>query len=234
MTPLGNEFYRAALTALPLEIVALFLYVKALKLSPLSLTVPFLSLTPLFLLVIPSIMLGERISTGGGIGVALIASGSYLLNLKSLRNGLLEPFRAIFRERGSLFMIVVALIYSITSTLGKQAITASSPFMFAAFYFPLMALAITPIALWNSRGSAWMPALRAAALPGLCCAVEIVTHMVAVSLTNVAYMIAVKRTSLLMGVLYGHFMFREEGLKERLLGAILMVTGVALILTVGK
>ena len=55
--------------------------------------------------------------------------------------------------------------------------------------------------------------------------------MTAVSLTNVAYMIAVKRTSLLIGVLYGHLFFREPGIRHRLPGALLMVAGVALIAT---
>lgn len=235
---LGEDFYRPALAALPLEVAALLLYVKALKLSPLGLTVPFLSLTPLFLLVIPSLVLGERVTATGGAGVVLIAVGSYLLNLTSLKNGLLEPFRAILRERGSLCMIAVALIYSLTSTLGKKAIAASSPFLFAAFYFPLLALAITPIALWNGsrelRGLVRSGTLRAALAPGLCYTVEIVTHIIAVSLANVAYMIAVKRLSLLMGVLYGHFMFGEEGVGERMLGASLMIGGVALIVIGGR
>ncbi len=231
--PLGVNFYRAALSALPLELVAIFLYVRALKLSPLGLTVPFLSLTPLFLLLIPAVVLGERVSLPGGIGVVLITAGSYCLNLNALKSGLLAPFRAILRERGSLMMVGVALIYSFTSTLGKQAITASSPLVFAAFYFPLMALAVTPVALWKGWGglrhAAQNGTVRVCLVPAACYSVEIVTHMVAVSMTNVAYMIAVKRLSLLVGVLYGHFLFGEEALGERLLGGALMVAGVALI-----
>lgn len=73
--------------------------------------------------------------------------------------------------------------------------------------------------------------LRAAAPPGLFYGVMFLSHMTAVNLTNVAYMIAVKRTSLLTGVLYGHFLFRESGIRHRLPGALLMVAGVALIAT---
>ncbi len=49
------------------------------------------------------------------------------------------------------------------------------------------------------------------------------------SLTNVAYMISVKRLSLLIGVFYGHVLFRESGIRERLLGTALMLTGFVLI-----
>ncbi len=79
------------------------------------------------------------------------------------------------------------------------------------------------------RGAARNGTLRVCLAPAACYSVEIVTHMVAVNMTNVAYMIAVKRLSLLMGVLYGHFLFGEEAIGERLLGGSLMVAGVALI-----
>src|SRR6185369_4669717 len=118
---LGPGFVPAILTALPLELLALILYFKALKLSPLGLTVPFLALTPVFLMVIPYLLLGERISPTGAIGIFLIATGSYTLNLHSRSSGLLAPFRAILRERGSLCMIVVAVLYSFTATLSKKA-----------------------------------------------------------------------------------------------------------------
>jgi len=234
----GPEFYRAALTALPLELAALILYVKALKLSPLSLTVPFLALTPVFLLAVPTLLLGEKLTLAGGCGVALVALGSYCLHLRSLQRGFLTPFRMIAREPGSLCMIGVALIYSFTSTLGKQAITASSPLVFAAFYFPLLALLLTPLVLWRHRRR-WRrlygrETLAATCLPGLLYGLMIVSHLVAVNLVNVAYMISVKRLSLLFGVVYGRLLFGEEGLAERLLGAVLMVGGVALILLGGS
>jgi len=42
-------------------------------------------------------------------------------------------------------------------------------------------------------------------------------------------MIAVKRTSLLFGVLYGAWLFREDKITERLTGAFIMLIGVFLI-----
>ena len=231
----GPEFFRAALLALPLELAALLLYVRALRLSPLSLTLPFLALTPVFLLVVPTLLLGERLALPGAVGVVLIALGSYSLHLRSLRQGPFAPLRKIVREPGSLCMIGVALIYSFTSTLGKMAIAASSPMAFAAFYFPLLVLLLTPYVLWRRHGrhqaGALPGVLRATLVPGLLFGLMIVSHVVAVSLVNVAYMISVKRLSLLIGVVYGRLLFGEEHLTERLFGTGLMVAGVALILT---
>jgi uncharacterized membrane protein len=44
-------------------------------------------------------------------------------------------------------------------------------------------------------------------------------------------MISVKRISLVIGVLYGYFLIRETNIGERVLGALLMLTGFVLIVT---
>ena len=238
LPPIGQEFTHTVLSALPLELLALILYCKALKLSPLGVTVPFLALTPVFLLVIPYLLIGERISMTGGTGIILIAVGSYMLNLHSRSDGFLAPFRAILRERGSLCMIGVAVLFSFTATLCKKAISCSSPLFFAGLYPILLFFCLTPVALWKGRHE--LPLLRgtgilsATLLPALFSLGETISGLIALSLTKVAYMIAVKRLSLLMGILYGCFLFREEGLRERLAGGGLMVAGVALIVIRGN
>ena len=231
---LTPEFYLCIGTALPLEAVAIFLYTKALKLSPLSLTLPLLSLTPLLLLVVPFLLLGERISPAGSAGILLIAVGGYLLNAKKGEEGTLAPLKALAREKGALCMLCVAAIYSLTSTLGKRAIELSSPLLFAAIYLPLLVLAITPVALYKGRRELGQMAgngtIRASLIPALCYALQVVTHVYAINLTNVAYMIAVKRLSLLFGVLYGHYLFQEKG---GILATAIMLAGVFLIVVGG-
>ncbi|QXE88935.1 EamA family transporter [Geomonas nitrogeniifigens] len=231
---LGDDFYFCIFTGLPLEAVAIILYTKALKLSPLSLTLPLLSLTPLLLLVVPYLLLGERISAMGGAGILLIALGGYLLNTGRGETGILAPLRALAGDKGAMCMLGVAAIYSVTSTLGKRAIASSSPLFFAAVYLPLLVLVLTPVALYKSRGELG-PALRngtveAALLPAVCYALQALTHVYAVNLTNVAYMIAVKRLSLLFGVLYGHYLFKEKG---GIVSTLIMLAGVFLIVAGG-
>ena len=59
----------------------------------------------------------------------------------------------------------------------------------------------------------------------------IASHMTAISLTKVAYMISLKRTSMIMGVIYGYFLFKEKNIRERLAGAVIMFIGFVMIVT---
>ena len=229
------EFYRAFAISLPLEILAMILYIKSLQVSPLSLTLPFLSLTPVFLILISYLILGEKVSFRGGTGIILLAAGSYLLNLHEVKKGLFAPFRAVARERGSVMMIGVAVIYSVTSSLGKMAIEHSSPLFFGVTYFVAMTIFLAPIALFMGRGDlrkfAGEKQYKALLLPGLFYSIMIASHMTAISLTKVAYMISLKRTSIIMGVIYGYFLFKEKNIRERLAGAVIMFIGFVMIVT---
>ncbi|HLG29996.1 MAG TPA: hypothetical protein VI387_07280, partial [Candidatus Brocadiales bacterium] len=64
---------------------------------------------------------------------------------------------------------------------------------------------------------------------GFCMAMMMLSHYLAISLTDVAYMISVKRCSLLFSVIYGWVLFREIRISERLIGSALMIAGVAAI-----
>jgi len=61
-------------------------------------------------------------------------------------------------------------------------------------------------------------------------ALMMVSHMIAIKYIQVAYMIAVKRTSLLFGVVFGYLFFQEKEIGKRLFSACLMLVGVILIL----
>lgn len=225
------HFFVAILILLPLETIALILYMKAIKISPLSITLPFLALSPIFMIFTSNLILGERLDKFGMAGIVLTAVGAYLLNVRTTRKGILEPFKAIRRERGSLYMIIVAFIYSITSNLGKMAVLHSSPLFFAATYLPILSVLFFPILVWKNQGK--MKQLFSHAtlfgLIGFAIALATITHFLAVNLAEVAYVISVKRMSLLFGIMYGAFWFKETNVMERLIGGFVMILGVIII-----
>lgn len=224
---LDRTFWLATLCALPLEIVAIILYTRALKVSPISLTMPFLALTPVFLIATSYFILGERVSVYGGIGIAIMAVGGYTLNFHKMKYSFIEPVTSIFREKGSVLIIIVAFIFSITASLGKLAIEHSSPVFFGGFYFLLVFIAFTPVAFLKSREPLKIKKkdIKALAWVGVTYGMMVLFHMIAVSMSNVAYMVSIKRTSLLFSVVFGHFLFKEEKIPEKAVGAVIMFTG---------
>ncbi len=228
---IDGTFWLAILLSIPLEVLALILYIRAIKISPLSLTVPFLAFTPLFLILTSFIILGEKPDRSGTAGIILITLGVYLLNLQRAYKGIFEPLKAILKEKGSVLMLLVALIYSITSNLGKLAIQHSSPVFFGIVYFLVLNIVFFPIMLLKSENP-FLKLKNNISMPlaiGLFSAIMILFHTLAINLTYVSYMIAVKRTSLLFSIGYGYFLFREENILEKLAGGIMMVAGVILI-----
>jgi drug/metabolite transporter (DMT)-like permease len=228
---LDSTFWACLAFGLPLELTAFICYMRAIKVSPLSLTLPFLAFTPAFVILTGFLILDETLNFYGLAGITLIVVGSYFLNLSSAKKQWLAPFRAIFKEQGSWLMVLTALIYSLTATIGKLAIQHSSPQFFAVTYFLFFTVFVAclfPI----------MPGVKPAniirkpfpgIIAGMLLATMIFSHTLAISLIEAAYMLSVKRSSLLFGVLFGVILFKEGKVKERLLGASIMMAGVLII-----
>jgi len=100
---------------------------------------------------------------------------------------------------------------------------------FGLFYPVVLTIIITVPLVVRSRvrEAVSRPGLFAAI--GFFSAAMIVSHFIALGMTDVAYMISVKRTSLLFSVVYGRVIFGEEHTGARLIGAAVMVAGVAMI-----
>lgn len=215
---------------IPLEFLGMLLYLAAIRDSPLALTVPYLAFTPAFIVLTGYLLLGEQVTTPGLVGIGLIVLGAFSLNAKR-GGGWLAPLRAIAHERGSRFMLFAAAIYSLTAVMGKAAMQHVPPLFFGPFYFLVLGLA-APLVLCIDR-PARVKALwrqpQAHLLIGLLAAGMVLTHFLALSQIEAAYMIAVKRTSLLFGIIYGALLFGEQRLRQHLLAGSLMVVGVALV-----
>ncbi len=232
---LDPPFLLSFLVSLPLNGLCFLLYVRAIQVSPLSLTLPYLAFTPVFMLLTGLLFLGEMPDPWGICGVLLIVIGSYVLNLDAPATGFLAPFYAIGREPGSRIMLFVAFLFSFMAVIAKIAIIHSSPIFFALSFFTVhnflvpfcLALPgkISPGRLLREPGRGLVAGL-------LLCG-HVIFHCLAISMTKAVYMIAVKRFSILVGVVYGKLWFREGSFGKRLVGAAMMVAGSALILILG-
>jgi len=228
---LDKTFWLAIIFLVLMDMLTTFLYMRAIQIAPLSLTIPYLGLTPIFLLIIPKLFIGETLSLLGIIGVVLVSIGTYTLQIDRAKHGFWQPWLAIFKNRGSLYMLIVAFCYAFTSTLGKVAIQHSSPLFFTVLYFVLLTVGFLPIILWISRGDyrVMVRYPRAYFGIGISMAIMAASHFIAISMIQVAYMISIKRLSLLFAILYGWILFKETNIRERILGGVIIIAGAACI-----
>ena len=231
---LTPPFWLIMAAMLPLEIIAMLLYMRALRLCHLSLCIPFLAFTPVFLIFTGWLVLGESLNRWGVIGTAMIALGCYVLGLGAGGGGMtgvLAPLKALVREPGARLMLMVAAIYSLTAALYKSAILHSGALFFGTLYPLAVAGLMVSAYPWNrvrlrpslkSHGAWW-------AVLGLCSCLSYLCLAGGMELAPAAYLVAVKRLSLLLSVLLGGLWLRERPFLPRVLGAGLMCAGVGLI-----
>jgi drug/metabolite transporter (DMT)-like permease len=229
------DFWYLILILIPLEILAMWLYVLSIRDTPLHLSLPYFAFTPVFVILTGYMFLGERVSWDGALGIALIVAGTYLLNIEHVNYSwanLFAPFSAVLRTRGSVLMLVAALIYSFTAVLSKKAMLYTDPESFGALYFSLIGIVtlLIIVAIQPSVLKKVFEKPGAISLVSLLMAVMVVTHFIALSQVETAYMLSVKRTSMIFGMLLGAWMFRDMSFKQHLPAGLVMLLGVIMIL----
>ncbi len=233
---LDRIFYITFLISLPFNAVPFFMYIKAIKISPLSLTVPYLAFTPVFMIGTGFLMLNEVPDIWGIAGISAVCIGSYVLNIDPKNRSFSDPLRAVFKETGSWMMLIVSFIFSISAVLGKIAILHSSVMFFQMSFFAVLNLLI--IILFLLFGKIRLTTFAKQPLKGLVAGVLLYCHIFfhgyAISMTKAAYMMSVKRLSIVFGVIFGGLVFHEENFLMRFLGAMLMFSGAVVILLMAK
>jgi len=229
---LDDIFYLSFIAAIPLTIVPLIFYMKAIKISPLSLTVPYLAFTPIFMVGTGYLFLVEAPDRWGITGILSVCAGSYILNLDVKKWSLIDPFLAVFKEKGSWLMLIAAFIFSFSAVIGKLAIIHSSVMFFQMTFFAV--ITIIMFIIFMAFGSIDLKNLTENPIKGSVAGIllffHILLHGFAISMTKATYMVSVKRFSILFGVIYGGIVFKEENILIRLTGALFMLGGAVIIL----
>ena len=229
--PASFWFYMIPLVIL--EITAGILYVRAIQISPLSLTIPFMAFSPVFLLIVGYVILGEKPSPVGLIGILTVSCGAYTLNIHHNKtSGLAGPLKAVFKEKGSWMMLLVAFLYSFSASFGKKTLLyCRDPYFFSFFYMSVVAVVSFPLMLIFAKGKIKLFVKKPVIylLVGTAMGIMVLTHFMAVLNMNVAYMISLKRMNLVFSIFLGHWLFNEERLIQNTFACIMMILGAFLV-----
>ncbi len=213
-------------------------YMLGLKYGKLSRSVPLLNLSPIITVLIALMIVGEMPSWVGLIGILITIIGLYILNIEKVsKKNICHPFVSIFKNKGTRYMLTVTFIWGIGAAIDKSAVLASDvlTYILLAYFFNLFWMFwillikdrkdfltnIKQVFKYNFWG---------ATLIGIISLCVIYFQFNAIALTYAAYVITIKRTSVILSVIAGYLFFREKKhFATALVGAIIMVVGVVLL-----
>ena len=229
---LNKDYLIALFISGSINIIAVILYMRAIAEGDISEVVPMLSFTPLFLLITSPILVGEFPHFWGLVGIILIVFGSYILNVRLKTRQFLAPIKALVKNKGTRYMLIVAIIWSISANYDKIAINHSSVMQHIFFINLFIFTGTTLIVLFTRSINFQQIKIEKKNLffVSLFTMGTFIFHYVALSLTLVAYVVTLKRMSGMISVFLGHFFLHEPNIRERLTGAAIMFVGVMLII----
>lgn len=232
--PVQPAYWLPALGSVALNVVANLTFLEAVRISPLSVTVPLLSLTPVFTALLGFAMLGERPAPLDLAGIALVVIGAFWLNAGMTAGSEKVGARAFVSQPGAWLMAGTALLLSLTIPLDKLAVESASPPFHGLVLTAGIALGSLAVLAFQKRWGelaglrrGWVPFVLALVSSTLALGFQ----LIALKYVLVSLIETLKRgIGNLLAVILGRVAFGEAVTPGKLGAALLMATGVALIL----
>lgn len=217
-----------------LDAVAFISSYIAISRSSISLISPIASFGPVFTTIIAAFTLNEIPTPLKFVGILFVVFGAYLLNVVDIREGIMAPFKKLFSHKGVLLFLLANFLWSITPIFQKKAIFETSPQipLFASIIGMIFVfLFITPFAFKKAvKNLKEVKAnLKWFAINGIGTAFSQAAAYAAFALVFVGYATSIFRLSSLFIIILGGVFLKEQRIKERLLGASVMLLGAVLL-----
>ena len=210
-----------------------FYLLKAYDAGDLSVAYPLSRTAPL-LLAIWDLLTAPGALKAGGVACALLAGiGALTLQVPALRA---RGVRAVLADRVTRYSLITAVFIAVFTVIDKQGVTEVEPLV---FMFLIIAGEFLLVG-WQLGRTA--PARIARELRGNGRAVVFTAIMGPFSYLLIlwvlasapaSYVLGLRQTSIVFGVLLGHFLLREAETRYRLAGAVIIAGGSILIAAAG-
>ena len=211
---------------------------RAYKSGDLSIVYPLSRGTaPVFILLWSTLLLKERPSVGGIIGIALIVAGLYFLNLPRL--GAWRDSLRAFDKSAPRWALAAGLCVSLYTTTDRVGVGYISPLLYTYLTITLMIVCMTPGTLraaggWTGLIDEWRSSKFTSMIAGAIsmAAYTIVLYAMKQGLPA-SYAGATREISVIFGTVVGTVLLKEQGTFMRLLGSILVAFGAGTIALLG-
>lgn len=224
--PVTLRFAGILVAAAILDSLATMLYLSAIKTGDLSKIIPMLCFIPVIQLFVTPILIHENLSVIGMIGVIVVVSGSYLLNVEAF-DGILSPVKSAFRDKSAMMMLAAACVWGITSSFHKMGIRQTNALFWGGCETGLISMILYPFAA--KAGEMNFNNLKKTVLPGFFSSLTVLSYYFAIGLGPVAYVSSVRRLGVLFTMIIGIVVLKENIRRFGFAGGIIMIAGAVLI-----
>jgi len=203
-----------------------YIYVEAMRISDLSVTEPLRQMTPLMVALLEPIILGTTFSYKILIAAYMGAAGSYILVSK---DSFTEPIENM-KNKGALMALAVAGIFAILAIVKRFGSTSVEPLLFTYFTYVFGLIGFWIWKRKNNEKIGKKQFLRKDIFAmGSVTALGAVITIYAFSMISASETVVIKQTSGIFGIILGRRFFSEEGIVRKLIGALVIIAGVAIV-----
>jgi len=203
---------------------------RAYEGGDMSVVYPVARSSPVFVTVAAALVLGETVTPWGLAGILVIFAGVYTLHLRGIgRSELLQPLRRL-GEPASRYALVAALGTTVYSIADKMGVTAVAPLHYAFWMIIFNTGFLTTVALFR-RGTGGLGVearrnLPRAATAGFLMTGGYILVLVAMSMTQVSYTLALRQASVVLGAIMGVTILKEQHRWIRVASSAVIFAGV--------
>lgn len=187
---------------------------------------------PLLVPFLAAIFLREQLSLIGITGIALVIAGIYAIHLRSFSpRFFFEPFQAV-RGGASLWTLLTGSMIASYSLIDKIGVQAVYPPVYIYLMILISWLFISPYVLIRERVHLKSEFQSSRALIFIVGFLSVFTYMMvlfAMQMSKVSYVVAVREVSIIFSTYYGIFWLHEKHGRQKILGAVLIASGVVFI-----
>jgi len=204
---------------------------SAYKHGDASVICPLTNLVPIGLLLSSFIMFGTKPPLTGLIGILFIAFGVYYTSVSG-KHSLLQPFSAVWRQRGSRAMLGCIVIWSVATNLDKIALRSTSPAFYLLFVQTITFILLSMYMFAQPKrreGIVWRKWWKHMVVISAFSTLSVFLQMKALSITSSSYVLAVKRLDTLIVILFAGIFLHERHILRRFKGSAIALLGVVVI-----
>lgn len=215
---------------------------EAMRRMAISKAVPLLALDPGLTALLALLFLGERLRGEQVLGLILLVLGTFILEvhrhptLEGMAKSpwwknILIPFKSIWTQPGGIVVLTSMLLFSLSSTIDRYLLKQIPSTTYVGYTLIVITILAFILILWRRPSTQFFKkgsrrVLIFIVLAAVFHLTSTLSQAKAVSIAAVGLVIAVKRLSVLLDVIFGGKLFHEQHLTQRVVASLIMLLGI--------